>query len=290
MNPRVRRVAQKGVAIALYLLGVLALVWAFVPLPLPALPGFPPLPNIPMPDLTWWPVVLGVSPSAHYFARIVLAVAFGLTIFLPQVETTFVSMLRRRSPMGAPYVDRRDFACPNCGTVNRPHVQFCVRCGTPVSGGTRLWGAMAGQGGGPVLSAIKFLLLVGAFLAMFLGVFDLTFYLLLIENLGSASEVAFVATLLAALPSLASYLALKEGVFRKFGSLKQFDRLVYGRSVWLLFGVVFLVLAAKNFFGPPASIFGIILISWMQLALGVIMILHPFLRKKISSDATLNYP
>jgi len=287
VNPRKKRILQISLAIALYVLTVLALVSAFVPI---HYPDWLPKVNVELPSISWWPQVQGIDWGAHYSARIFLALAIGLTIFIPQVETTFVSLLRQRSPIGARYVDRRHFACPNCGTVNRPSVLFCVRCGTAVGGGTRHWGPGAVRGQGALVSVAKFFLFFAFIFAFFVGIFDLSLYTYLVEYLGTTSEMALLATLISSLPCVAGYAALKEGFLRRYSSLRQFDRLVFGNSVWLLFGLLFLLLSAMTFLGPPPTLFGIVVVAWIQLLLGLLMILHPLIRRRLAASATLAYP
>lgn len=289
MNPRTRRIVQKGLAVSLYLLVVLVLVLAFVPIQYPDWwPGVGVA--LPVVEIPWWPWVNGMSPDAHYSARLFLSLAFGLTIFLPQVETTFVSLLRQRSPIGAPYVDRKHFACPNCGTVNRPSVQFCVRCGIPISGGTRHWGPVAGQTQGGFVTLIRILLATGVLLAFFLGLFDLTIFSAIVGMFGTDSGVVLFATVLSTVPSLAGYVALKEGVFRRYGSLRRFDKLVFGNAIWVLFGLLFLILAVAALLGPPPEFLGSLLVIWVQAILGILMIVHPMLRRRVATSGTLAYP
>jgi len=293
VNPRMRRLLQKVLAMALYAIGILAVVLAFVPIQFPnwwpniQLPTLVVLPAV---QITWWPLVIGISPASHYLARLFLTLAFGLTIFLPQVEVTFVSMLRRRSPIGSKYVDRKDFTCPSCGTVNRPGVQFCVKCGSAVSSGTKLWGAQVGQVGGGLTGLIKLLLLIAAIMAFFLGLFDLSIYSALTQVLGTESGSVLFATLVSTIPALAGYVALKESAFRRFGSFRKFDRIVYGNVVWIVFGLLFLLLFAYAFFGPPLDLIGSVLLMWIQLALGITLLIHPILRRKVSKSVPLPYP
>jgi len=160
---------QQSVAIALYVLAMLVVVFAFIPIQWPS--WWPQL-GITLPSvyIPWWPIVNGLSPASHYSARIFLTIALGLTIFLPQVETTFVSLMRRKSPIGSPYIDR-------------PSIQFCVKCGTPLGKrtGTRHWCRSQGGSQG-LMSLMKVTLLVSAFLAFFLGLFDLTIYSFIITS------------------------------------------------------------------------------------------------------------
>jgi len=235
-----------------------------------------------------------MSPAAHYSVRILLTLAFGLTIFLPQVESTFVSLLRRGSPIGAKYVDRSQFACPNCGTVNQPIVRFCVRCGTPISPTTRFWGPGV-QPTTALLPVLKSLLVINAILAFFIGLFDLTLFSYLTMDLGLSPTVVLLATILSTVPSLAAYMALKEGPLRRFGTMRRFDRLVYSDVTWILFGTLFLLLAAASFLILPQDTFGNTLVAWIQLIAGVLMLLHVVLRKRVTSIAatpppTLTYP
>ena len=292
MNQRMRRLLQKVIAVALFFLGVLIVVLAFLPIQYPSwfIDAFQWLWQWQWKDNPLWPRVIGVSPSAHYSARILLTIAFGLIIFLPQVEVTFVSMLRRQSPIGARYVDRKDFTCPNCGAVNRPAVQFCVKCGTPVYSGTKLWDATIGQAGIGLTRLIKLLLLIAAVMAFFIGLFDLTIYSLLTQVLGTTTGSVLFATLVSTIPGLVGYAALKESVLRRFASFRRFDRIVYGNVVWMVFGILFLLLFAYAFLGPPLDILGNILVMWIQLVLGLLLLIHLLLRRKVSKTVPMKYP
>jgi len=293
LNPRTRRLLQKALAMALFLLSVLVVVLTFVPIQYPSwfIEAFQWLWTWQWKDNPLWPRVIGLSPSAHYSARIFLTLAFGLTIFLPQVEVTFVSLLRRRSPIGAPYIDRKKFECPNCRTVNRPHVQFCVRCGTSISGVTQHWGVPIGVGHERLASLARSLLVLGWLLSFFIGLFDLTLYSLLTGLLGLDTVTVFFATIVSALPTLAGYVALKEGVLRRWGSLRRFEKAVFGNLVWVLFGVLFLMLALSALMGPPPQVLGSVLVMWMQLLLGLVFVMHPLLRRRLASTtATVYYP
>jgi hypothetical protein len=118
------------------------------------------------------------------------------------------------------------------------------------------------------LPLVKVMLLVAAMLAFFLGLFDLTIYSDITGYFGTEGGVVFLATVLSTLPSIAGYLALKEGVFRKFGSLKGFDKLVYGNVAWLLFGILFFLLAASLSFSSTPILAGAMAVLLMQLILG----------------------
>ena len=292
MNPRMRRLLQRVLAVVLFFLGVLVVVLAFLPVQYPRwfVDVFQWLWLWQGKDNPLWPRVVGVSPSAHYSARILLTIALGLTIFLPQVEVTFVSMLRRQSPIGAKYVDRKDFTCPNCGAVNRPGVQFCVKCGTAVYSGTKLWDEQPAQAGRGLTRLIKLMLLVAAIMAFFLGLFDLTIFSLLTQFLGTTSGSVLFATVMSTFPSMIGYVALKEGVLRRFGSFRRFDRIVFGNIVWAIFGMLFLLLFAYTFLGPPLEIVGSILVMWIQLVLVVLLLIHPLLRKRVSKTVPVKYP
>jgi len=279
LNPRIRRRLQQSLAVGLYLLAMLAVVLAFVPI---QYPDWWPKSTVILPSVgvSWWPWVVGLSPSSHYSARIFLTLAFGLTIFLPQVETTFVSLMRQRSPIGAPYVDRKDFTCPVCSTVNRPSTQFCVKCGAQISTGTRHWGRPSQSQG--TSSMLRVMLFVGLVMAFFIGLFDLTLYLALVGFLGTDSTVVLAATILSTIPSIAGYMALKEGLFRRYGSLKQFDKMVFENAFWLIFGTFFLLLATLNLMTPPPRSLGEETTLGMQLIAGLLFILHPALRRHLS--------
>jgi hypothetical protein len=286
LNPRIRNQLQKVIAILLYLLGLLVVIVAFVPIQYPD--WWPKvgivLPSVPVP---WWPVVHGIGAGSHYSARIFLTLAFGLTIFLPQVETTFVSLMRRKSSIGAPYVDRRDFACPVCGTFNRPGVQFCVKCGVQVYSGTRHWGR-PGQST-RLVSFLRITLEVSAVLALFIGFFDLTIYSTITAYLGTDSVTVFVATVLSSIPSIAGYVALKEGPFRKYSSLKQFDKLVFGDWIWIAFALLFILMASFTLLATISDLLGSFIVLVMQLVLAMLLIMHPFLRRRVSRPVTIAY-
>ena len=286
MNPRTRNWLQRLIALGLFLAGVLVVVLAFLPIQYPN--WWPDvgsvLPSVPVP---WWPVVIGIGAASHYSARILLTVAFGLAVFLPQVETTFVSLMRRQSAIGAPFVDRKDFTCAVCGAVNRPSVQFCVKCGSQISSGTRHWALQRRTSG--LGSVLRAMLCVAATLAFFLGILDLTLYSTITTYFGTDGGTVLAATILASVPSVAGYVALKEGPFRKYGSLKQFDKLVFGDAVWILFGLVFFALAAIIVSSQEPSLLGIWVVLGMQVVLGALLFLHPILRRRISEPVTIAY-
>ena len=96
-----------------------------------------------------------------------------------------------------------------------------------------------------------------------------------------------MATVLSILPSVAGYLALKEDTLRKYGSLKMFDKMVYGTTAWLLFGALSMFLAALSYFGPTLSLQGSVITLWMQLVLGILLILHPVLRRRPSNPTPM---
>jgi hypothetical protein len=286
MNPRAKHLVQKILAVTLYLIGMLVVVLAFLPL---QYPDWWPKVGIVLPgvDIPWWPVVAGIGAASHYAARIFLTIAFGLTIFLPTVETTFVSLMRRQSTIGAPFVDRKDFTCSACGTVNRPSVQFCVKCGSQMYSGTRHWAHQRQRTG--FASGLKVMLCVSAILALFLGIFDLTMYSTITGYLGTDGGTVLAATVLSFVPSIAGYVALKEGPFRKYGSLKGFDKLVFGDVVWVLFALLFFALAATILLGPGTSLVGTMVVLTMQVLAGILLILHPLLRRSISRPVTMAY-
>lgn len=137
---------------------------------------------------------------------------------------------------------------------------------------------------------IKLLLLIAAIMAFFLGLFDLSIYSALTQVLGTESGSVLFATLVSTIPALAGYVALKESAFRRFGSFRKFDRIVYGNVVWIVFGLLFLLLFAYAFFGPPLDLIGSVLLMWIQLALGITLLIHPILRRKVSKSVPLPYP
>jgi hypothetical protein len=232
-------------------------------------------------SFSWWPVVNGLPPETHYSARVYFTIAIGLVIFLPQVETTFVSLMRRRSPIGAPYVDRRHFTCPVCGAINRPSVQFCVKCGSQISSGTRYWERQSG--GQSSFSVLKSLLGIVSLLAIFLGLFDLTIYSAMTNYLGTDPAVVFLGTTLSIIPSIAAYVALKEGPFRKYASLKQFDKLVLEDRVWIVLGLFFVLLVLGSMFSGNLVIFpSTVVIVAMQLFLCIFFVFYPTLRRRIA--------
>lgn len=292
MNPRTRQITQKLVAITLFVLGLTLVVLAFrfSQIFICGL-GLCPLPDWWLSiidayhsDFSWWPTVNGLLPETLYSARIYFTIAIGLTIFLPQVETTFVSLMRRRSPIGTPYVDRTHFTCPVCGTVNRPSVQFCVKCGSQISSGTRYWERLnASQSS---VSLLKGLLGVGAFLAFFVGLFDLTIYSALTNALGTDPTVVLFGTMVSVIPSFAGYVALKEGPWRGYASLKQFDKLVFGNRVWFAFGLLFIILALASVLSGFSDLTAVFVVFLMQLALGVLMVTYPTLRRKMARLGT----
>jgi hypothetical protein len=288
MNPRTKSLLQRVLAVALYIVGMLIVVLAFLPLQYPD--WWPKIAvTLPSVDIPWWPVVTGIGAASHYSARIFLTVAFGLTIFLPTVETTFVSIMRRQSPMGAPFVDRRDFTCPVCGTVNRASVQFCVKCGSQISSGTRHWAQPQPRQRTGLASGLKVSLSIAAGLAFFLGIFDLTAYSTITGYLGTDAGTVFAATILSSVPSIAGYIALKEGPLRKYGSLKGFDKLVFGDVIWVLFALLFFAFAAITLLGPGITLIGTMVVLAMQVLLGALLLLHPILRKSISRPVTMAY-
>jgi hypothetical protein len=144
-----------------------------------------------------------------------------------------------------------------------------------VGGGTRYWGRYRQNW----ISLLKFLLAVMATSAFFLGLFDLTIFYAVTARIGLGSGAVVLATLISATPSLAGYVALKEGAFRKYSSLRQFDKLVYGNSAWPVFGVIFLSLAALSF-SASLRLFGSILDFWIQLLGGFLLASYPLLRKR----------
>jgi uncharacterized membrane protein len=107
--------------------------------------------------------------------------------------------------------------------------------------------------------------------------------------MGTDGGTVLVATILASVPSFAGYVALKEGPFRKYGTLKQFDKLVFGDAIWILFGVIFLALAASILLGPPTNLIGTTVVLVMQVIAGVLFLLHPVLRRKVSRPVTMAY-
>lgn len=132
---------------------------------------------------------------------------------------------------------------------------------------------------------LKTLLIIALVLAFFIGVFDLTLYLSLIESLGTDGTVVFAGTVLSTVPSFAGYMALKEGLFRRYSSLKRFDKVVFGNALWLIFGVFFLLLAMLNLFTPAPRLWGEDMVLWMQLVAGILFLLHPELRRVAYSPA-----
>jgi hypothetical protein len=287
MSHRTRRSIQEIVALVLLVVGVVVVVIPFLPIQYPDWwPNVGALiPSVPVP---WWPVVTGIGAASHYSARVFLTIAFGLIIFLPQVETTFVSLMRRQSGIGAPFVDRKNFTCGVCGAVNRPSVQFCVKCGSQISTGTRHWAQQRERSGSS--SVLKAMLCISAFLAFFLGIFDLTLYTTITTYVGTDGGTVIAATVLASVPSLSGYLALKEGPFRKYGTLKQFDKLVFGDIAWILFGVLFLALAAINLLGQGLNLLGTWIVLIVQLLLGAFFFTYPLLRRRVSQPVTMAYP
>jgi preprotein translocase subunit SecE len=284
VNPRNRQLTQKILAITFFVVGFVIIILAFPSTQ--AMFGYVQLPDwwLNLIDtyhssFPWWPVVNGLLPETHYSARIYLTVAMGLVIFLPQVETTFVSLMRRRSPIGTPYVDRTHFTCPVCGTVNRPSVQFCVKCGSQISGDTRYWEKLGA--GRDSVSTLKWILWVASLFAFFIGLFDLTIYSAMTNYLGTDPTVVLLATLISVVPSIAGYVALKEGPYRKYASLKQFDKLVFGNQVWILFGLFFLLLGLGGLLVGIASPAATLLLT-MQLVLGVSLVSYPTLRKRMA--------
>jgi predicted membrane channel-forming protein YqfA (hemolysin III family) len=140
------------------------------------------------------------------------------------------------------------------------------------------------------MSCLKTSLLVSVILAFFLGIFDLTLYSALTSRSGGNGFVVFLGTMLSVLPSVAGYLALKEGSFRKYSSLKKFDQLVFGNVAWFILGIYSLLLATLILFSPwPPAFAGTVLLLLMQLILGVLMILHPILRGRLSAP-NVTYP
>lgn len=186
--------------------------------------------------------------------------------------------MRSSSPIGAQYMERKQFTCLACGTFNRPGVRFCVKCGEPLSTVEPMQPSSSPKLG--LVTAMKILLTIGGVFALFLGVFDPTLYLLIIGGLGVSPSVALLGTLISVLPSLAAFAALKEGILRKMGTLRQFDRFVFGDGIWVVFGVLFLILASVNFLLIPTDIVGMVIVTWIELAVGVLMLLHLLLRKK----------
>lgn len=289
MNARTRQLLHKTGAVAFFLLGFAVIILAFrssqeffgsgVQLP----DWWNGIINAYHSNFTWWPVVNGLLPETYYSARIYFTIAIGLAIFLPQIETTFVSLIRRRSPIGTPYVDRTHFTCPVCGTVNRPSVQFCVKCGSQIFTGTRYWEKpAAGQGSS---SALKDLLVIMSFLGLFLGCFDTTIYSALTSALGTDYAVVLLATVVSVVPSIAGYAALKEGPFRKYASLKQFDRIVFGSEVWVIFGLLFIILAVVTFLSGWTNAPGETVLFIMQAVLSVLLISYPTVRRKLAEPA-----
>jgi len=286
MNPRTRQLLHKTGAVAFFLLGFVLIILAFRSTQEFFGPGvqFPGwwvgFINVYHANFSWWPVVIGLLPETYYSAKIYFTIALGLVIFLPQVETTFVSLIRRRSPIGAPYVDRTHFTCPVCGTVNRPSVQFCVKCGSQIHTGTRYWEKPTGGQGS--ISVLKDLLVIISFLGLFLGCFDTTIYSALTGVLGTDYTTVLLATVVSVVPSVAGYAALKEGPFRKYASLKQFDRIAFGNEIWIIFGLLFIILAVWTFLSGPTSLPGEAVLFIMQGILGVLLISYPTIRKRFA--------
>jgi len=286
MNRRSRQRLQKLSAVALFALAMLLVALAFAPIQYPD--WWPRIAfELPREYVPWWPVVRGIAPSSHYFARIFITIAFGLSIFLPQIETTFVSLMRRQSTIGAPYVDRKSFTCPTCGAVNRPSVQFCVKCGSQISSNTRYWAPQAQRTG--LVSGLKAMLLIAGVFALFLGTFDPTAYVAMTGHLGTDGGTVFAAIIISSLPSIAAFAALKEGPFRRYSSLKQFDKLVFGDAIWIVSGLLLFALAATNYTGQATTLIGATVILGIQVITGAIMLLHPLLRRRVSRPFTIAY-
>jgi len=226
----------------------------------------------------WWPQVNGLLPETFYSAKIYFTIAIGLAIFLPQVETTFVSLIRRRSPIGTPYVDRTHFTCPVCGTVNRPSVQFCVKCGSQVSAGTRYWEKTSGGSA----RSLKIVLGVASFLGLFLGCFDTSLYSAVTGIFGTDNGTVLLATVVSVIPSVAGYVALKEGPFRKYASLKQFDRLVFGNEIWVALGLLFIALTIETLIFGLLQLPGEEVVLAMEAVLGILLVSYPAVRKRFA--------
>jgi hypothetical protein len=238
-------------------------------------------------NFSWWPRVIGLPPETYYSVKLYFTIALGLALFLPQVETTFVSLIRRKSPIGTPYVDRTHFACPVCGTINRPSAQFCVKCGSQISTGTRYWGKPTGDQGS--LSFLKGALAIASFIGFFLGIFDTTVNSAL-ARMSTDSAIAMLGTVVSILPSAAGYLALKEGPLRRYASLRQFDKLVFGNWIWIAFGMFSMLLAIDTFlFG--VSVPGETILLLMQALLGVLLLSYPIVRRQFARPGsyTLSY-
>ena len=133
------------------------------------------------------------------------------------------------------------------------------------------------------------MLCVSAILGFFLGIFDLTLYTSITANFGTDAGTVLLATILASIPSLAGYLAAKEGPLRKWGTLKEFDKLVFGDVAWIFFSVFFFALAAMNLLGQGLDLLGISVVVIMQLVLGVLLLSHLLLRRKVSETVTIAY-
>ena len=133
------------------------------------------------------------------------------------------------------------------------------------------------------------MLWVLAIVAFFLGIFDLTLYSTIVAFFGADVGTVLAATVLSFVPSIAAYVALKDGPFRKYGSLKRFDKLVFGSAIWVVFGVLFLGLAILNVLGPGVSLLGTAVVLGLQVLAGVLFLLHPVLRRSTSGPVTKTY-
>jgi drug/metabolite transporter (DMT)-like permease len=126
-------------------------------------------------------------------------------------------------------------------------------------------------------------------MALFIGTFDLTLYSAITEYWGTDGTTVFIATVLSSLPSFAAFVALKEGPLRKYSSLKQFDKLVFSDSIWLVSGLLFFGLAAINLMSQGTNLLGTTVVLVMQVVVGIVMFLQPILRRHVSSPVTIAY-
>jgi hypothetical protein len=125
------------------------------------------------------------------------------------------------------------------------------------------------------------MLWIASLFAFFIGLFDLTIYSAMTDYLGTDPTIVLLATLISVIPSIAGYVALKEGPYRKYASLKQFDKLVFGNQVWILFGLFFLLLGLEGLVEGISSLAATLVLT-MQLVLGVLLVSYPALRKRMA--------
>jgi hypothetical protein len=125
-----------------------------------------------------------------------------------------------------------------------------------------------------------------AAIGIFLGCFDTTIYSYLTNIIGINGATVLVAAIASVVPSIAGYVALKEGPFRKYASLKQFDRYVFGSEIWLVFGLFFILLAIPAVISGAGNSPGLTVLTVMQGLLGVLMISYPPIRRRFARPGT----